>query len=88
MSGLLGLMRIREALDHWRATVYRARRVIADPATPRWRKIALTGCIAYLLCPVDLIPDFIPVIGWADDALVVLLALWLIRGAVRTAPPS
>ncbi len=38
----------------------------------RWR---LWGLLAYLALPIDLVPDFIPVIGYADDAIIVALAL-------------
>jgi uncharacterized membrane protein YkvA (DUF1232 family) len=41
--------------------------------------------IAYLLMPIDLVPDFIPVLGYADDAVVVALAL---RSVVRAAGPE
>ncbi len=38
--------------------------------------------LAYLLSPIDLVPDFVPVLGWLDDALVVVIAL---RFVVRSA---
>ena len=41
-----------------------------------WRTIAvLVGSLAYVLAPIDLIPDFIPVIGWSDDCLALAGAL-------------
>ena len=39
----------------------------ADPTTPAWAKAILGAAIAYVLCPFDAIPDFIPIVGWADD---------------------
>jgi uncharacterized membrane protein YkvA (DUF1232 family) len=58
------------------------RRLLADPRVPRIRKAALAATIAYLAMPFDLVPDFIPVAGQLDDALVVALALrGLLRGA-------
>lgn len=39
----------------------------ADPSTPAWAKAILGAAIAYVLCPFDAIPDFIPIAGWADD---------------------
>ena len=61
------------------------RRLARDPELPRgvrWRLVALIG---YLAMPIDLVPDFIPVIGYADDAVVVALAL---RSVVRRAGPE
>jgi uncharacterized membrane protein YkvA (DUF1232 family) len=72
---------LHEALALGKAAILDARDVIASPKTVWWRRVALVACVAYLVSPIDLIPDFIPVLGWADDALVVLLALWLIKGA-------
>ena len=45
-------------------------RLVTDPRLPRAAKIALLAALAYLLNPFDLIPDFIPVIGYLDDAFV------------------
>jgi uncharacterized membrane protein YkvA (DUF1232 family) len=58
------------------------RRLLRDPRVPRARKLALGLLVAYLLFPLDLIPDFLPVIGQLDDALVAGLAL---RGLARGA---
>lgn len=45
-----------------------------DPRVPGSSKAALGALIAYLACPVDLIPDFIPVLGHLDDVIVVAVA--------------
>lgn len=58
------------------------RRLAADPAVPRSTRWWLVGLLAYLLSPIDLVPDFLPVIGYADDAIVVAIAL---RFAIRHA---
>lgn len=56
-------------------------RLARDPAVPKSRKVALAALAAYLASPIDLVPDFLPVAGQADDALLVALALrWLMRG--------
>jgi uncharacterized membrane protein YkvA (DUF1232 family) len=52
-----------------------AREMLKDSTTSRKSKLALIGLIAYLLSPIDLIPDFIPVVGQLDDILLVFLVL-------------
>jgi uncharacterized membrane protein YkvA (DUF1232 family) len=47
------------------------RKVMADKRTPRLAKLLLGAAVAYALSPVDLVPDFIPVIGHLDDAVIV-----------------
>lgn len=51
------------------------RRLVSDPEVPRGVRIWLAVLLVYLLLPIDLVPDFIPVIGYADDAIVVALVL-------------
>ena len=50
-------------------------RLLGDPRVPRRHKLLLGAVVAYLALPFDLVPDFIPVAGQLDDALVVALAL-------------
>ena len=50
-------------------------RLLSDPRVPRRRKLLLAGLVGYLALPFDLVPDFIPVAGQLDDALVVGLVL-------------
>jgi uncharacterized membrane protein YkvA (DUF1232 family) len=58
------------------------RGLAADPALPRGVRLRLGALAVYLLLPIDLIPDFIPVIGYADDAIIVAIAL---RSVTRVA---
>jgi uncharacterized membrane protein YkvA (DUF1232 family) len=58
------------------------RRLAADRALPRAVRIRLWLLLAYLVSPLDLVPDFIPVIGYADDVVVVA---WALRSVVRRA---
>jgi uncharacterized membrane protein YkvA (DUF1232 family) len=62
-------------------------RLVRDPLLPRAAKIALAAAMVYLASPIDLIPDFIPVIGYLDDVLVAALLVdgilnWVDRGLV------
>jgi uncharacterized membrane protein YkvA (DUF1232 family) len=50
-------------------------RLARDPRVPRRRKLLLVVLAAYLASPLDLVPDFIPVAGQLDDAIVVALVL-------------
>jgi len=58
------------------------RRLLGDPRVSRGRKLLLGALLAYLLMPLDLVPDFLPVVGQLDDVVLVALALRaLVRGA-------
>jgi uncharacterized membrane protein YkvA (DUF1232 family) len=58
------------------------RRLLGDPRVPRRRKLLLAVSIGYLALPFDVVPDFIPVAGQLDDAVVVVLALrFVLAGA-------
>ena len=57
------------------------RRLIGDPRVPRRYKLLLGALVGYLALPLDLVPDFIPVAGQVDDALVVVLALRVVLRA-------
>ena len=54
-----------------------------DPRTPWYAKLIVAGCVAYALSPIDVIPDFIPVIGLIDDLIFIPIALAV---AVRFIP--
>jgi len=57
------------------------RRLLGDERVPRSRKLSLVLLLAYLALPIDLIPDFIPVAGQLDDAILVALGLrFVLRG--------
>ncbi|BDI05739.1 YkvA family protein [Sphaerotilus microaerophilus] len=53
---------------------------LQHPQAPLWLKAGCVGIVAYLLSPVDLIPDVIPLLGLVDDLVLVPLAMrWLLR---------
>jgi uncharacterized membrane protein YkvA (DUF1232 family) len=61
------------------------RRLVTDARIPRRHRAALLLAVAYLMFPVDLVPDFLPVVGYLDDVLVVVLAVRLV---LRRAGPE
>ena len=54
-----------------------------DRATPLQVKAALLGALAYFVLPVDLLPDVLPALGYADDAAVLATALRLVASHIR-----
>ncbi|MFJ8914185.1 YkvA family protein [Amycolatopsis sp. NPDC102389] len=73
---------LREALRLLPDVLRLIRRLAADETLPRGVRIRLALLLVYLALPFDLVPDFIPVLGYADDAIIVTLVL---RGVVRRA---
>lgn len=57
----------------------RLRRMAADPRVPPSTRWWMVGLAVYIASPIDLIPDFIPIIGFADELVIVPLVLWHIR---------
>ena len=76
---------LREALRLLPDVVRLVKRLAADDELPRGVRVRLALLVAYLAMPIDLVPDFIPVLGQADDLLVALLVL---RSVVRRAGPD
>ncbi|MGH3885208.1 MAG: YkvA family protein [Pseudonocardiaceae bacterium] len=73
---------LREALRLLPDVLRLVRRLAVDKSLPRGVRVRLTLLLVYLALPIDLIPDFIPVLGYADDAIIVTAVL---RGVVRRA---
>lgn len=70
------------ALKNEALAVYIAAR---DPRTPWYAKALVFFVVAHTFSPIDLIPDFIPVLGYLDDLIITPGGLWL---AVRLIPPE
>jgi uncharacterized membrane protein YkvA (DUF1232 family) len=73
---------LREAVRILPDTLRLFRRVAADRSLPTGVRVRLALLLAYLAMPFDLIPDFIPVLGYADDAIIVTVVL---RGVAKRA---
>jgi uncharacterized membrane protein YkvA (DUF1232 family) len=76
---------VRSALRLLPDLVRLVRRLAGDRSLPRGVRVRLWLLLAYLLSPVDLVPDVVPVLGYADDVVVVALAL---RSVARRAGPD
>lgn len=79
-------------LETWRSRVKALKREIAavalaarDSRTPWLARLLIIGIVAYAVSPIDLIPDFVPILGLLDDLLLLPAALVL---AIRLIPPD
>jgi uncharacterized membrane protein YkvA (DUF1232 family) len=72
---------LRLVPDLWRLS----RRLVFDKSVPRGARVRLWLLLGYLAIPFDIVPDFLPVLGYADDAIVVTLVL---RSVARRAGPE
>lgn len=82
LYGLKQLRLLARRLKNEIMTLYLAAR---DPHTPWYAKAVIVCVAAYALSPVDLIPDFIPVLGYLDDLLLLPLGIYL---ALKLIPSS
>ena len=74
---------LRGAYDRFRREIRVYQLVLRHPRTPRAAKWLLGAAVAYSLSPIDLIPDFIPILGHLDDAVIVP---GLVIAAIRLTP--
>ena len=85
----MGYQNVRDRLRQWARTVKRDVHALylaaRDPRVPWYAKLAAIAVAAYALSPIDLIPDFIPVLGYLDDLVIVPLGILL---AVRLIPAA
>ena len=79
---MLALKTRAQQLRQQTLTVYFAAR---DPRTPLWVRLLAVLVTAYALSPIDLIPDFIPVIGFLDEVILIPLCLAVV---IRNVPPQ
>lgn len=77
--------RIKTLLKQFKRELRVYRAVLGDPRTPRLARWILWAAVAYAVSPIDLIPDFIPVLGHLDDLIILPFLVWM---AVRLIPPE
>lgn len=78
-------VQVRESLRLLPDVLRLLKRLAADRQLPAGVRVRLVLLLAYLACPIDLIPDFVPVLGYADDAVIVAIA---VRSVTRRAGPA
>jgi len=83
--GILAKSGWAERVRRLRVELYALYLAARHPLTPWYAKLAVAGFVAYAVTPVDLVPDFIPVVGLIDDLIFVPLA---IAAAIRFVPPD
>jgi len=87
IEGKIQLKSLQQSLKTWskalKKNTYALYLASKDPRVPLLPKILIATVVAYALSPIDLIPDFIPVIGYLDDMLLLPVGIWL---AIRLIP--
>ena len=69
----------------WQAETFALYLAARDPRTSWYARLVVAAIVAYALSPIDLIPDFIPVVGYLDDLILVPIGIAL---AIRLVPES
>jgi uncharacterized membrane protein YkvA (DUF1232 family) len=77
--------RWQQAARRLKRETYALYLALRDPRTPWYARVVAICVVAYAFSPIDLIPDFIPVLGYLDDLVLVPLGVWL---ALRFIPAA
>jgi uncharacterized membrane protein YkvA (DUF1232 family) len=79
------LTEFKQRARRLRAETFALYLVARHPGTPWYAKLFVAGIVAYAFSPIDVIPDFVPVLGYLDDLILIPMGIAL---AVRMVPPS
>lgn len=79
------LLEVKKRAQQLKAETYALYLVARDPRTPWYAKLLVAGIVAYAFSPIDMIPDFIPIIGYLDDLILLPIAITL---ALKMVPHS
>jgi uncharacterized membrane protein YkvA (DUF1232 family) len=79
------VLALRDRARRLKAETFALYLAARDPRTPWYARVLVAGVVAYALSPIDLIPDFVPVLGLLDDVILVPLG---IAAALRMIPPQ
>ncbi|MDF9391930.1 MULTISPECIES: YkvA family protein [Methylococcus] len=78
------LASLKSRARHLKAETFALYLAARHPATPWYAKLLVAGVVAYAFSPIDLIPDFVPILGYLDDLVLIPLGILL---ALRLIPP-
>jgi uncharacterized membrane protein YkvA (DUF1232 family) len=76
---------LRKRVRHLKGETVALYLAARHPETPWYAKLFVAGVVAYALSPIDLVPDFVPVLGYLDDLVLVPLGIAV---AIRMIPPG
>ncbi len=79
------LSTLRQWAFRIKRNIYTLYKVAGDPRVPLLPKLVIIGVIGYAVSPIDLIPDFIPVLGYLDDLILLPLGIWM---AIKLVPSN
>ena len=79
------LTQLRARARHLKAETYALYLAARHPGTPWYAKLMVAAIVAYALSPIDLIPDFVPILGYLDDLILIPLGVTL---AIKMIPPA
>jgi uncharacterized membrane protein YkvA (DUF1232 family) len=76
---------LKQRARHLKGETFALYLAARDPRTPWYAKLLVAGIVAYAFSPIDLIPDFVPVLGYLDDLILIPMGIAL---AIRLVPHS
>lgn len=79
------LARLKQRARHLKVETFALYLAARDPGTPWHAKLLVAGIVAYAFSPIDLIPDFVPVLGYLDDLILIPMGIAL---AIKLIPHS
>jgi len=79
------LSNLKRRARHLKAEIFALYLAARDPRTPWYAKLLVAGIVAYAFSPIDLIPDFVPVLGYLDDLILIPMGIAL---AIKLVPHS
>jgi len=80
---MASLAELKQRARHLKAETFALYLAARDPRTPWYAKLLVAGIVAYAFSPIDLIPDFVPVLGYLDDLVLIPMGIAL---AIKLVP--